>query len=300
MKWCEHHFRNCLLLAWTWGSESGTGLFASLVQSWWCNVKLFAARLIDLSCQTGFEKHSIFKVKSEFKSLQPLCLWEGGSPWMGGCMRYRRVEFLNISQDHLWQDVEIRECSCHWCWDTCWKYALCSVHRARPWASPHDVALGSSPSLEHTPSPGSPHPWVLVPSSMALCLLPLSAFPCLLCSPPVSPYPGSHGITIPVNIQALQAEKKPAAVPRWAPGQRRQVGIWGCFLLPLGIICTTALKICLVSELKLKSSWGKRDLSVLLTFPVTFPCCLEGAVRARYLPYIKLYHGCREGRWNCN
>lgn len=30
MRWCEHHFRNCLL----WGSESGTGLLASLVQSW--------------------------------------------------------------------------------------------------------------------------------------------------------------------------------------------------------------------------------------------------------------------------
>lgn len=37
--------------------------------------------------------------------------------------------------------MEIRECSCHWCWEICWKYAVCSVHRARPWACPRDLAL---------------------------------------------------------------------------------------------------------------------------------------------------------------
>lgn len=80
MRWCEHHFINYLVLAWTQGSESGTGLPTSLVQSWcvWClKVKVFAARLTDLSYQTGFEKHSIFKLKAELRPLQPLCLWVG-------------------------------------------------------------------------------------------------------------------------------------------------------------------------------------------------------------------------------
>lgn len=169
MKWCEHNFRNCLWFMWIWDSESGTGLLASLVQSWcvWCNMKVnFAASLTDLSYQTGFEKHSIFKLKAELKRLQPLCLWEGGSPWMGGCKKYCRAELLSISQDHLWQDTEIREWSCCWCWDISWKYAVCPVHRARPWP---DSAITRTP-----PSPGSPHPWVLVPFSTALPLLPFS------------------------------------------------------------------------------------------------------------------------------
>lgn len=138
---------------------------------------------------------------------------------MGGCKKYWRAELLNISQDHLWQDMEIKECSCHCCWEICWKYAVCSVHRARPWACPHDLALvitRMSPLTEISSSL-SPGAFQLDSASTALVSISLPSL-----SLPVSPYPGSHWITLPVSIQALQEEKNPAAVPGRGTGHRRR------------------------------------------------------------------------------
>lgn len=122
--------RNCLSLARTWGSVAETGLLASLVQSWCASMRHPGLEFwSETSCsQTGFEKHFIFKLKAELKSTQPLFLREGGSPWMGGCMEYWRVGLLEVPQDHLRLDTEIKECSCSWCWDV---FGNTPVHRVR-------------------------------------------------------------------------------------------------------------------------------------------------------------------------
>lgn len=289
---------------WVWNQGplllwSRVGVFDANVK-----VKLFAARLIDLSCQTGFEKHSIFKLKAEFKSLQPLCLWEGGSPWMGGCKQYWRVEFLNISQDQLWQDVEIRKCSCHWCWYICWKYTLCSVHRARPWASPHDVALGSSPSLNIPPHQDliTPESWCLLARLCVYCPCQhFLAFSVAHLCPHIQSPMGSSFLWI---FRLCKQKKKANSSARLSTTAEKGAGKTSGNLRLFSPSPEHHLHYSLENlpcfRTQSQVLLGKERLFSSVNFPVTFPCCLEGAVRARYLPYIKLYRGCREGRWKCN
>lgn len=158
-----------------------------------------------LSYKTVFEKCFIFKLQAELKHGQPLFPRAGASPsmevvWSAGglgswrCLRATCVSALK-SGDALGVGAGV-----------VLEILLC-IEQGRGHLPVAWPGSGTFSIARTSPSLGCPHPSALVPTSLAPPLLSPPAPSCLSHSPPASPSPGSHRVTLPVSIRALWGGK---------------------------------------------------------------------------------------------